>query len=380
MKVLTLSNCPLIESQGSGYVVLNFCRELQKRGHEVDLFGPESYEVWPGMIKAGGYRRALGMLRLTLRQIAKKSYDIIEFYGGESWLAAATLSRIPNRKFLLVSHSNGLETHFSERLAKYLPSAGMSGSPRKWYQLNQKGLHKKAFTCADSLVTVSSFDRLYALQHNYCEDSKIIAIDNSLPADYLGLPVEFQRVRSVGYCGSWLTLKGTDVMRADITRLLIEFPDLHFTIIGAHSDFRKDDYFPADVCSRINVVPFVESRQRLRELYESLAILIVPSIYESFALVTAEAMACGAAVVASKVGFAFGLKNGQEAIVMEEPRSPYLYEGVKRLLLDEPLRQRIAEAGYRRVQNLRWELAADRLETAYLDWIKEFRQEVSVPA
>lgn len=42
MKILVISNCPLEESQGSGYVIINFCRGLSERRHEVDLFGPQS--------------------------------------------------------------------------------------------------------------------------------------------------------------------------------------------------------------------------------------------------------------------------------------------------------------------------------------------------
>ena len=119
MKILSLSNCPLVESQGSGYVILNFCRGLRDRGHEVDLFGPESYEPFQAFRKAKSYRQTLGMLFFALRQLAQKKYDLVELYGGESWLAASILSKINHRNFLLVSHSNGLETYFYDTLIKY---------------------------------------------------------------------------------------------------------------------------------------------------------------------------------------------------------------------------------------------------------------------
>lgn len=46
MRILTLSDCPLLRHQGSGYVILGFYDELVARGHEVDLVGPDEL-VWP---------------------------------------------------------------------------------------------------------------------------------------------------------------------------------------------------------------------------------------------------------------------------------------------------------------------------------------------
>ena len=97
------------------------------------------------------------------------------------------------------------------------------------------------------------------------------------------------------------------------------------------------------------------------------------SIYESFNLVSAEAMACGCALVANKTGFAASLKHREEAMLIDQPLSPYLYEAVKELLLNESLRMKIAQMGYERVQNLRWDLAIDKLEMTYSEWLVDFR-------
>ena len=44
MRIVTLSNCPLVESQGAGYVVLRYARALRSLGHAVELAGPETFE------------------------------------------------------------------------------------------------------------------------------------------------------------------------------------------------------------------------------------------------------------------------------------------------------------------------------------------------
>jgi glycosyltransferase involved in cell wall biosynthesis len=374
MKILSLSNCPLVESQGSGYIILNFCRGLQQRGHEVDLFGPEYYEPFQSLKKAKRYRQAAGMLLFAAYQLTKKKYDVIEFYGGESWLTASIIAKIPKRSSLLVSHSNGLETYYNELLMKYLNSPYSNGAHRKWYQLNQKKLLEKAFTQVDGIVTLSEYECNYGLKHQYKNNSHIVAIEPSLLNDYLGLAIDFQRKPIIGYCGSWLQRKGSKLIEADISRLLTDFPECSFKLVGVGDSFRKSTHFPSALCSRIEVIPFVKSKKELQNIYQMLSILIVPSIYESFGLVTSEAMACGCAVVVSKTGFGASLKHREEAVIIQEPVSPFLYEGVKELLLNEPLRLQIAKTGYQRVQNLCWEAAVEQLESIYLEWLNELRQ------
>jgi glycosyltransferase involved in cell wall biosynthesis len=374
MKILSLSNCPLIESQGSGYVIVNFCRRLRDRHHEVDLFGPESYEPFSFLKgRATSYRQAVGMLFFTLRQLSQKKYDIVELYGGESWLTASILRRIPNRKFLLVSHSNGIETRYYNTLVES-SKIGLIESPFKnWYQINQTALFKNAFTQVDGIVTVSEDERQYALACQYQDTSHVVAIENSLPDDYIGLSVEFERKPVIGYCGSWIPRKGIKLIQSDITRLLTEFPDCIFKLIGVGYNFKQEDYFPGAITPQIEVIPFVEDKQSLQKIYQSISILIVPSIYESFGLVTAEAMACGCAVVVSKIGWGASLKDNQEALVLNNLISPQLYQAVKKLLLDETLRLKIAQSGYHRVQSLRWSCAVEKLENTYLEWLQEFR-------
>ncbi len=375
MKILSLSNCPLVEQQGSGYVILNFCRGLRERGHQVDLFGPDAYTPLKFMQgRAKNYRQALGMLLFLVCQIRKQKYDIIEFYGGDAWLATTLLNWVPNRDFLLVSHSNGLEPHYYEVLIQHHRS-GLGDHPfPQWYQFNQAALFVNAFTQVDAVVTVSDYDRDYALRNSYQDKSHILSIENPLSEDYLGLPVQIQRGAILGYCGSWIPRKGVKLIELDITQLLMEFPQYSFKLIGVGEDFRKENHFPPSVWSQIEVIPFVASKKQLRSLYQTLSILIAPSLYESFGLVIAEAMACGCAVVAGKTGFAAHLRNREEAMLLEKPASPSVYQAVRELLLDESLRSRIATHGYQRVQQLRWDTAVERLENAYLGWLHQFRQ------
>jgi glycosyltransferase involved in cell wall biosynthesis len=374
VRILSLSNCPLDESLGSGYVAIRYARELRARGHCVDLLGPEDYEPLRRLRRATSYRQALGMAAASLRRVAKTDFDVVEIWGGEGWLALELLARTPRRRFLLVSHSNGLETHCAEIL-RSAEGAGRLAPSRRWYQLDQSALFARAFRAADALVTVAAFDREYALREGYAPPDRVLAVDNPLLDEYLALRVDFRRPPVIGYCGSWIPRKGVALLESALPDLLRSRPGWRLVLVGVGEGFRPERHFPEDILPRVEVVPFAERTTRLCALYQSFAIVVLPSLYESFGLVGAEAMACGAALAATRVGFASGLRDREEALLLAEPSAEALREALEALTGDEELRQTVARGGYRRVQPLRWSLAAGAVEAAYLGWLGERRGE-----
>jgi glycosyltransferase involved in cell wall biosynthesis len=201
-------------------------------------------------------------------------------------------------------------------------------------------------------------------RNGYVPEGDIYAIENPLPDRFIGRDVTVEgRPKRVGYCGSWIPRKGTEVMKVDIAEFLRRYPSWTFSVVGSQGVDVKQG-FPDDVRGQIEVTPFME-RKNLIDWYHSLSILTLPSIYESFGLVVAEAMACGAAVVTTNVGFAHGLTHEEEAYILSEPASPLLMEALTELITREDLRRTLATNGYERVQSLRWEKAIDRLEQIY---------------
>jgi glycosyltransferase involved in cell wall biosynthesis len=276
---------------------------------------------------------------------------------------------------MLVAHSNGLETHYAAVVRKHIGYRGLDGAPLKWYQRVLRPPVQWAYTKVDRLVTVSHLDRDYAVGERHQPPEQILALENPLPDEFLGMPMVPRRGKTVGFCGSWLANKGIETMRTDMTRILREFADCRLSLIGVGVAFRKEAWFPSDVLDQIDVTAFVEGKSELRRLYCEIAILIVPSIFEGFGLVTAEGMACGCAVVATRTGFAANLESGREILLMDEPRSPFLYERVKSLLLDDALRVAMANSGRARVQSLRWDDAVKKLSSTYAAWLDEFRRQ-----
>jgi glycosyltransferase involved in cell wall biosynthesis len=301
------------------------------------------------------------MARHSVRRLLSREYDVLECYGGEAWLAFSLLARWPNRRFLLVCHSNGVEPHCEEVL-------GAVTGGQSWYS----ALPEQAFHNADAVVTVADYDRKYVLREGYVPAERALAIENPLPDSFLGLPLDPERGPVIGYCGSWTPLKGIALLARDIPRLLRDLPGWRLTLVGVGAGFRAAEHFPADLLPRIAVVPHADRETELRALYRTFAILLLPSLYESFGLAAAEGMACGCALVANRVGFAAGLRHGEEAMLLSAS-APSLYDAVRALAQDPGLRRRIARGGHRRVQSLSWESAVARLEAAYGSWLAELK-------
>jgi glycosyltransferase involved in cell wall biosynthesis len=372
MRILTLSNSPLDDGQGSGYVVLRYVEGLRLEGHQVELIGPKELELFPRSRRGIRYRQALGMAAVATTKAAKRSFDVLELYGGEGWLAALLLRSLPHRSFLMVAHSNGVEPHCAEHLAAAQLSGSLDASQRG-FSLDLSAAYAAGFRAVDGLVTVSEFDQEYAKRHGYA-GGQVVAIENPLPEEYLAQAEPVARQRTIGFVGSWLPRKGIAIISRDLPMVLREFSAWRLVLVGVGARFRAADHFPADVLSQIDVIPTAERLGLLRTLYSSFSIAIVPSLYESFGLTAAEAMACGAALVATPVGLGYSLRAGAEALVLEHPFSPGLARALRKLIVDDGLRARIASAGRARVQGLRWQPAVGRLARTYETWLATKRQ------
>lgn len=370
MRILSLSNCPPDDRLGSGYVVLRSAEGMRRAGHEVELHGPAGYEPLHGVARGRGvsYRQVAGMAAKALARTARAGFDVVELWGAQAWLAASLLARMPGRRPLLVCRSNGLEPHFEEAMRE-ARAAGAVPAWRPWYHVSQSRLFARALSRADGVITVSPWDRDWAVARGVGPAGRVLAVENPLPDSYLGLDLAPDRDPVLGYCGSWLPIKGVDLLARALPDVLREHPDWRLRIVGVGTGFRAADHFPADVLGRIDVIPEADRETGLKELYRTFAIALLPSVYESFGLAAAEAMACGVALVATRVGFAAGLRHGEEAWLLPDRSPATLQAALRELMRDDERRRAMARGGHRRVQSLRWDQAVEAVEAAYGEWL-----------
>ncbi len=104
----------------------------------------------------------------------------------------------------------------------------------------------------------------------------------------------------------------------------------------------------------------------LPRYYSAADLCVVPSHYESFGLVAAEALACGTPVVASRVGGLLSIVRDGENGLLVPWRCPQAFaEAIERLLDDAALRAQLAGAARASVAHLGWPVVAAQVAACY---------------
>ena len=117
-------------------------------------------------------------------------------------------------------------------------------------------------------------------------------------------------------------------------------------------------------CDRLfEKVPMKE----MKYIYSSCDLFLKMSRVEGFFGPPLEMMACGGACVVGKVtGYDEYIKDGYNALVVEQGDVEGAHNALKRLISDENLRKRLIENGKKTAQEYRWEPTIDTLEKVFL--------------
>jgi glycosyltransferase involved in cell wall biosynthesis len=107
------------------------------------------------------------------------------------------------------------------------------------------------------------------------------------------------------------------------------------------------------VSERIHFTGFV-SDEKLLHLYNACELFVFPSFYEGFGLPALEAMACGRAVVTSRVSALPEVVDGA-AILVDPYSSEQLARAMTDMLVDPELRSRFERLGIRRAAQFKWQ-------------------------
>jgi glycosyltransferase involved in cell wall biosynthesis len=110
------------------------------------------------------------------------------------------------------------------------------------------------------------------------------------------------------------------------------------------------------VPDNVEVTGFV-TRERLRQLYRRARVFVYPSRYEGFGIPPLEAMACGAAVIATRTGAIPDYAEGA-ALLVDPGDGGALHAALLRVLRDGGLRRDLRARGAERAGSWRWDRPA----------------------
>jgi len=128
-------------------------------------------------------------------------------------------------------------------------------------------------------------------------------------------------------------------------------PDLRRTVVrsGVQNDVRFLGFIPIEV---------------LRIFYDSAKIFVFPSLYEGFGLPPLEAMAHGTPVVTSNVS-SLPEVVGNAAVLVNPENVFEIMRALHRVLMDQPLRERMKDRGYQQATKFSWESSVRRVLDVY---------------
>jgi glycosyltransferase involved in cell wall biosynthesis len=135
---------------------------------------------------------------------------------------------------------------------------------------------------------------------------------------------------------------------------LSSHPDLRRTVVksGVQNDVRFLGFVPIDV---------------LRIFYDAAKVFVFPSLYEGFGLPPLEAMAHGTPVVTSNTS-SLPEVVGNAAVLVNPENVFEIMHAVHRVLLDQPLRERLKQRGYEQAGRYSWEASALRILQVYREF------------
>jgi glycosyltransferase involved in cell wall biosynthesis len=145
-----------------------------------------------------------------------------------------------------------------------------------------------------------------------------------------------------------------------------KFPDLKLIIIGdelsKHPDLRRT-VIRGGVQNDVRFMGFVPI-EVLRIFYDVAKVFVFPSLYEGFGLPPLEAMAHGTPVVTSNTS-SLPEVVGNAAVLVNPENVFEIMRALRRVLVDQPLRDKLKQRGYEQAQKFSWETSARQLLNVY---------------
>ena len=330
---------------GGQTIALRLARAARDRGDDVVFVAPE-----PGpfvdLVRAEGMRVHLLPLRRTYqlaaafrlaRLLRRERADVLHTH---TLAAASVLGRLSGRLAAVpvISHLH-IENHFRPATRPVLRSLD----------------NATARLCARLVAVSQDTSHAYARQ-GYPED-RIEVVYNGVELDgreavsdvrsELGIP---HGAPLVGEVARLCAVKG----QRELIEALASLPEARLVLVGV--DLERGGAFQAELerdAERLGVrdrVVFAGRRNDAAALLGQLDVVALPSWTEGLPLVLLEAMARRRAVVATPVGGTPELLvDGETGLLVAPGDANALAAAIGRLLADAGLRERMGDAGYRRV-------------------------------
>ncbi len=396
--MVSVHTCPLAplgsrETGGMNVYVRELSRRLGARGVAVDVFTRRQDPEIPEVVEFGENARVVHLETGPARPMDK--YDVLEHLpefargvqefherGGRGyhllhchyWLSGqvgAWLAESWDVPLLAMFHTLG---RVKNRVSR---------DDSEWESAARIDIERETMSRADLVVAASPTDMGQMVKYYGAAESRIRVVPGGVDtATFRPIPRHAARsLLGLGpetlalFVGRIQPLKGIDLLLRAFARLLegwADGPMPRLMVVGGDNLADASDPEAVEMARLrglavdLGVIDHVIFRgavphDMLPAYYSAADVVVVPSLYESFGLVALEAMACGAPVVASRVGgLQWTVRDGENGFLVDRREPEWFASPIAAILRDRELRDRMSEAAVRIASGYSWDVVAEQ--------------------
>ena len=400
--MLSVHGCPLDqlgsrEVGGMQVYIRELSRELGRAGVEVDVFTRRTDPDLPRVVSFGERCRVIHLDAGPPRRIDKNAVvqhlpsfieNLLRFYERDGtspdvihahyWLSGwvgSRLSELIHRPHVVMFHTLGRLKNRANKEA-----TGRSGA----LETNRRTeIERRVIRSADAVIASTEHERSALVEQYGARREKVAVIpagadlttfspvDRRLARATLGLEGEI-----LLFVGRIDPVKGLDTL-LEALHLLANRPHLALLVVGGTRPDAPvtdvDELHLRNLADELGIADRVRwlgpiDQDTLATYYSAADVCVVPSRYESFGLVALEALACGAALVASRVGGLPAIVRDGENGFLVPWRTPEAFADRIVQILDDPeLAARLRAAARPSMDRYSWASTAARVINLYTE-------------
>ncbi len=220
---------------------------------------------------------------------------------------------------------------------------------------------------ADRVITVCNNDRELLIKLGL-SPNKITLIYNGISSIEEKKPLSYSKGFKIGTIASLIKRKGLNYLIEAVDIVSKKIKDIGLFIIGEG----KERSHLETLVKRLKIkdyIYFLGGIPLARSYINNFDIFVLPSLFESLPVSIIEAYAERKAVIASNVGGIPELVIDGETGILVPPRdSKALASAIEKLIMDDKLREKLAENGYNRfIKNFTFEVMVEKTRSVYRD-------------
>jgi len=393
--LLSVHTCPLAalggkETGGMNVYVRELARELSRMGVATDVFTRSQNADIPRVVSLAEHARVIHLPAGPQAPMPRERVHghLDEFVAGvEAWRRAEGLDYdlVHGNYWLSGVVGLALRERWGVPLVQMFHTLGRLKNGARIAAEREPALRigeeRRIVAGADRLVAANSIERGQLVAEYGADPAKIAVIPCGVDTG-LFAPGDAEAARAalglgggplLLYVGRIAPIKGLETLLDAVGCLRGAGHPARLVVVGGDADDRRDRH-ETEIRRRVaglglgHAVTFAgaQPQDRLRDYYVAADATVLPSYYESFGMVALEAMACGSAVIASRVGgLQTTVRDGVTGLLVSEGDPCALAETVARVLDDGALRWRLGREGIRWASSHRWPCVAEAVCREY---------------